>query len=307
MSLLKEGFLSVSVKHRIYYAEYGNPHGPVACVVHGGPGSGCRPSMLSWFDLHYWRVVLMDQRGSGLSQPLGDIAENTTSDLVHDMELLRQHLQIEKWLLVGGSWGTIPALLYGSQYKNHTSGIVLRGVFLARPKEMQWFFQSLQQLVPEGWRRLTKNWTVFQQHNVLKTLTHAILHADREMQQEMVYRWSCYEESVMSAMTGEVIALPSIHQVSDKVIAKYRIQAHYLQNNCFVNTRQLLRAAQQLADLKTVIVHGTHDWICPPDNARLLHYFMPEAELVWVTHGTHTPGDPLILNALQQAIKEFVD
>lgn len=309
MSFFNEGYLLVSQFQRIYYAEYGNPIGPVACVIHGGPGSGCRPSMLDWFDLSYWRVILVDQRGAGKSEPLGELSENTTQYLVDDMELLRRHLAISHWLLVGGSWGTIPTLLYASQYKKHITGIVLRGIFLARQEEMQWFFQALKQLVPDGWHALTYGWSDPQKQHVLGTLIKALLSDNFAAQQDAALRWEKYEDSVMAAMLGNhVVRDTTFNQiaVSDKTIAKYRIQAHYLSQDCFVHARMLFRAARTLHDIACVIVHGTHDWICPPNNARLLQHFMPHAQMMWVANGTHTPGDTAILNGLQQAIRRFV-
>ena len=151
--------------HVLYVAQYGKPDAPAAIVLHGGPGSGTQPSVLEWFDLSRQRVVLFDQRGAGLSTPLGEITGNDSQHLVNDIETIREHLRIDRWMVVGGSWGATLALLYAGQHADRISSLILRGSFLASQREMQWFFQSLRALVPQGWSRLIQGWSKEQQQD----------------------------------------------------------------------------------------------------------------------------------------------
>lgn len=308
---LRSGYLSVSADHRLYYAEFGRADGPVSVVLHGGPGSSSQLSMLDWFDLSQQRVVLFDQRGAGRSLPAGELVHNTTADLVADIERLRVYLEIERWHVVGGSWGAVLALLYVSQYPARVRGLVLRGSFLTSPREMQWFFQDLQALVPAAWQRLTQGWSQVQKACVLDSLSALLLSASVDQQREGAARWGRYEDDLMLAMSGAVIA-PAQSSVAVNLnvtpsrLHKYRMQAHYLSHHCFVSERQLLRAAHRIttATIPSIIIHGTRDWICPPQNAIRLQRFMPVADLRWIAGGTHTAGDPLIAAALQQAVAD---
>lgn len=286
--------------HQLYFAEFGRPDGPVAVVLHGGPGSGCNASMLDWFDLLRLRVVLLDQRGAGRSKPAGRLQHNTTRDLIEDMERLRAHLQIAQWLVVGGSWGSALGVCYAGAYPEAVCGLVLRGVFLASEREMDWFFQSLRTVVPDAWMHLTTGWYRAEQDAVLQSLTHMLQNGTVEQQQDAACRWSQYEQAIIQKMLG--ISTLQSNERSVAETAKYRLQAHYLSNRCFLTERALFRSAQRTIGIPTVIVHGTHDLICPPENVMRLIRFMPHAKVQWVSKGTHTTSDPAIRDALQRAI-----
>lgn len=296
-----EAHLQVGNGHRVYYAQHGRRDAPAFLVLHGGPGSGCKPSMLEWFDLEQSRVVLLDQRGAGLSTPAGETAHNRTADLVGDIERLRLHLELDDWVLVGGSWGATLALCYADRFPQAVRGLVLRGVFLASRAELAWFFQSLQALVPAGWAALTAGWSRAMKQEVLQTLTTMLHSVSPQEQEEAARRWGNYEEAVMRAMAGQ--------QATDSGydpawVRKYRLQSHYLSNGCFLRPCQVFRYARRLR-APAVLLHGTHDWICPPANAMQLVRFMPGAELRWVTGGAHGPSDPAMLAALRQAIRDI--
>jgi proline iminopeptidase len=289
--------------HSLYLAQYGNPDRPAAVVLHGGPGSGTQPSVLEWFDLSRQRVVLFDQRGAGKSLPQGEIANNDSQRLVADIELIRESLGIDRWMVVGGSWGATLALLYAGKYAQRISALALRGSFLASERELQWFFQSLRALVPQGWLRLTKGWDDVQKANVLATLCDALLSGDATRATDAARRWNDYENAVMNAMSGRLESTSDASaEVSARVLGKYRLQAHYLSHGCFCSEDELLRNAASLTEIPTVIVHGTHDIICPPENAMKLQAVHAGARVEWVQKGTHTPSDPLIAAALKQAI-----
>lgn len=289
--------------HSLYLAQYGRPDGPAAVVLHGGPGSGTQPSVLDWFDLSRQRVVLFDQRGAGKSLPQGEIAGNDSQRLVSDIEMIRERLGIDRWMVVGGSWGATLALLYAGKYAERISALVLRGSFLTSESELQWFFQSLRAMVPQGWAHLTEGWSDAQKAAVLPTLCDALLKGDAAQAADAARRWNAYENAVMNAMSGQLISAPdSSTDVPARVLNKYRLQAHYLSHHCFCTEEELLRAAASMHAHTMTIVHGTHDLVCPPENASRLMAANPSARMCWVPKGTHTPADPLIAEALKQAV-----
>lgn len=299
--------LPVGDGHTLYVAQYGQPAGPATVVLHGGPGSGTQPSVLDWFDLATQRVVLFDQRGAGRSIPQGGLDGNDSHRLVADIERIREHLGIDRWMVVGGSWGATLALLYAGAHASRISAMVLRGSFLASEREMQWFFQSLRALVPQGWARLTDGWSDAQKAAVLRTLAEALLRGDATQATDAARRWNDYENAVMAAMSGKLDGadarpgeMPG--ELPVRVLNKYRLQAHYLSNGCFTSEAALLRDAASLRQTPVAIVHGTHDLVCPPENALRLAQAMPHARLQWIANGGHTPADPAIAQGLRTAI-----
>jgi proline iminopeptidase len=182
---------------------------------------------------------------------------------------------------------------------------VLRGSFLASAREMQWFFQSLKAMVPQGWAALVNGWSEAQKNHVLATLTQHLLRGTDKEQHDAAMRWAAYEDSVMQAMNGKLIEAPSsgARQASERVLAKYRLQAHYLSQGCFTSEHALLDIASGLKHLPVALIHGTHDLVCPPENAVRLAAAMPHARIFWVTQGGHTPADPGIAAALRTAIQ----
>ena len=291
--------------HTLFVAQYGQPDAPAAVVLHGGPGSGTQPSVLEWFDLARQRVVLFDQRGAGQSQPHGEIINNNSTKLVADIEMIRERLGIERWMVVGGSWGATLALLYAAQHARRIRAMVLRGSFLASQRELHWFFQSLRAMVPQAWEEMTLGWQEEQKQQVLATLGKQLLHGSEQEAEDAATRWGAYEEAIMQAMSGKLAQPTTPSKASARTIGKYRLQAHYLLNACFTREADLLGAANALANTPTVIVHGSHDLVCPPENAARLAKLMPHARLHWVPRGGHTPADPLIAAALREAVLEL--
>ena len=291
--------------HTLFVAQYGQPDAPAAVVLHGGPGSGTQPSVLEWFDLARQRVVLFDQRGAGQSQPHGEIINNNSTKLVADIEMIRERLGIERWMVVGGSWGATLALLYAAQHARRIRAMVLRGSFLASQRELHWFFQSLRAMVPHAWDQLTLGWQEGQKQQVLATLGKQLLHGSEQEAEDAATRWGAYEEAIMQAMSGKLAQPTTPSKASARTVGKYRLQAHYLLNACFTREADLLGAANALANTPTVIVHGSHDLVCPPENAARLAKLMPHARLHWVPRGGHTPADPLIAAALREAVLEL--
>lgn len=294
--------------HSLHLAQFGKPDAPATVVLHGGPGSGTQPSVLDWFDLDHQRVVLFDQRGAGQSTPHGELTHNDSHKLVDDIELIRTHLGINQWMVVGGSWGATLALLYAGAHASRVQSLILRGSFLTSPREMTWFFQSLRAMVPQAWADLTQGWSDSEQQHVLKTLSQKLLHGSQQHADDAAARWSRYEDAVMQAMSGKLGSKPresDSSPVPTRTLAKYRLQAHYLSNGCFTSEAELLTLAKTLGSIPTVLIHGTHDLICTPENALKLAKEMPHAQLRWIERGGHTPADPAIANALKHAISEL--
>lgn len=334
---LSQDFLPTADGHQLYYAEFGNIRAPAVVVLHGGPGSSSNLAMLDWFDLRRWRVVLFDQRGSGKSLPTGSLEHNTTAHLVHDIEQLRQHLAISAWTVVGGSWGAYLALAYAAGHAQHIRHLVLRGTFLPSRLQLDWFFQQLQALMPQAWDSLTETMSDSEKESVLQTLASRLLGNDREQMSDAAERWSNYENKIMASMmqgksqqqasNGQPVENKQAEvqdaaahlaagtqpqgkegereqgqaRAAARNIHKYRIQAHYLHHTGFIDLPALLAQLRQ-APVKTTLLHGTHDWICPAANVYLLQRFLPHADLRWVPGGTHTTSDPLILAALTETM-----
>jgi proline iminopeptidase len=183
--------------------------------------------------------------------------------------------------------------------------MVLRGSFLASQRELHWFFQSLRAMVPQAWEQLTLGWQDEQKQEVLATLGKQLLHESEQEAEDAATRWGAYEEAIMQAMSGKLTLPTAPSKASARAIGKYRLQAHYLLNACFMQEADVLAAAQALAGTPTVIVHGSHDLVCPPENAARLGKIMPHARLHWVPRGGHTPADPLIAAALREAVLEL--
>lgn len=303
-----EQYLPTGDGHTLYVAQYGKPDGAPAVVLHGGPGSSAQPSMLDWFDLERQRVVLFDQRGAGLSTPQGEIRNNDSTKLVADIELIRRHLRIARWMVVGGSWGATLALLYAQQHAAQMTSLVLRGSFLASAREMTWFFQSLQAMVPAGWQRMTEGWNADEKSTVLTTLSHALLNGSEEKANDAARRWSAYEDAVVHAMAGTQANYEAAREetaLTPRVLNKYKVQAHYLSQSCFTTEAALLESASKLQDVPVIMIHGTHDLICPPENALKLKNAMPHAVLRWIGKAGHLSTDVAIAQALKEAVAEL--
>ncbi|MGO1766286.1 hypothetical protein CAP48_14380 [Advenella sp. S44] len=334
---ISHGYINTPDGHQLYYAQFGNIRAATAVVLHGGPGSSSNLAMLDWFDLQRWHVVLIDQRGGGQSLPTGSLEHNTTAHLVADIERVRQHLSISDWTVVGGSWGAYLALAYAVSHARHVRHLVLRGAFVPSRLQLDWFFQDLGALVPQAWHTLTETMTENEKQTVLKTLTSRLLGTDPKAISDAALRWSQYETGIMNSMMqcraargtqgdesarqnhanghdatpgADSSATAQMDSTQDskkgsrdqsearsRLIHKYRIQAHYLQHGGFVHLPTLLEQLRTLA-VDTTLLHGTHDWICPPANAFLLQQHLRNADMQWIQGGTHTPSDPLVLAAL---------
>ena len=288
-----QGHLDVGHGHKIHYAQYGHTHGEPALVLHGGPGGKSSLAALKWFDLNRYRVILADQRGCGLSLPRGHIQHNNTQELILDIEKLRQHLHIQQWIVVGGSWGACLAVLYAGTFTQHLKALILRGSFLASQRELDWFFQGLRLMAPLAWDELTKGWNTQQKLHVLHTLQQAILKGTEQEARTAAQRWFQYESRIVGITSAD----------SSSTTPTSSSQAHYLAQHCFTSERAVFRLARKLTHCPVTLVHGKLDMICPPYNAFRLSRFIPYAKLHWISQGGHIGADPHISQALHAAVR----
>jgi proline iminopeptidase len=299
------GLLDVGDGHRIYYEQCGAAAGIPVIFLHGGPGSGCSPRHRQLFDLTRYRVTLFDQRGCGRSLPRGSVQANTSDALVADIERLRQHLGIERWLVFGGSWGAGLALAYAAAHRTACLGLVLRGVFLGRASDVDWFFQQARQFLPDAWALLAAQASQGAHSDLLRWLHDGLHGGDPQAALSRAMAWETWEASV--SQRQKVAPGPGLPpaEAAAALVDKYRIQSHYLTNGCFWGESALLARARSLAGLPTAILHGRLDWVCRPQSAWEVHQCLPGSRLQWLDGCAHSPFEPPMSQALAQALARF--
>lgn len=287
----REHCLAVGDGHHLYVEECGQPAGVPVLFLHGGPGSGCSPAQRRFFDPQRLRAVLFDQRGCGRSTPLGGLHANTTAHLIADIERIRERLGIPRWLVFGGSWGSLLALAYARQHAQRVSGLILRGIFLGSADELQRYAQGAGQVAPEAWQRLAAGVPPAERADLLRAYTRRLLAGDAPAAR----RWLDYERALM----GEA---PLAGAADARQLAKCAVQAHYLAQRCFVDAEQLLADCRYFRDIPAVIVQGGADPVCPPRSAERLHRAWPEAQWRLVPGGGHGASAPDIAAACLDAL-----
>ncbi len=297
------GLISTDSEHKFYYEACGNPAGSAVLVLHGGPGSGCNPGQRRFFDPAHYRIVLFDQRGCGRSQPAGRTAQNTTADLIDDIEQLRLHLGIDRWLLFGGSWGSTLALAYATAHPQRVRGMILRGIFLARPKELNWFLNESRNFFPEAWEHLVRPLSQHERTDILGTYHQRIFGRDLPTSIEAAHNWGKFEGSIISLLPPPNSDAPA--PSDEAVLARARIQLHYLVNLCFLQGAPLLDRVIALRGIPAVIVQGRYDMVCPFISAYELHQAWPEADFQVIPDAGHASFEPGITAALLAATQRF--
>ncbi|NER82399.1 MAG: prolyl aminopeptidase [Leptolyngbya sp. SIO1D8] len=298
-------YLQVSERHTLYIEASGNPNGKPVVFLHGGPGGGTLPIYRQFFNPKQWRIILCDQRGCGKSQPHAELAENTTWHLVADIERIRQHFDIDRWVVFGGSWGSTLALAYAQTHPERCTGLILRGIFTLRPEEIQWFYQSgASYLFPDAWETYLAPIPPEEQDDLLAAYYRRLTNADAAVQLEAAKAWSIWEAS-----TSKLIPDPSLMEKFGQdafATAFARIECHYFMNGGFLETPdQLLENASRLRSIPGVIVQGRYDVVCPTKTAWELHQAWPEAEFVLVPDAGHSATEVGIINALLSATNRF--
>jgi proline iminopeptidase len=301
----RTGRLRVSKLHDLYYEEYGNPRGKPLVFLHGGPGAGIRPKHRRYFDPRRWRVVLFDQRGCGRSTPHAELRENTTWDLVEDIEKLRAHLGIERWVVFGGSWGSTLALAYAETHPERCRALILRGIFLLRRSELEWFYQEgASHLFPDAWERYLEPIPPRERRDLMRAYYRRLTGHDRRVQVAAARAWSIWEGSTSNL-------LPDPDAVRDMGSARFavafaRIEAHYFVNRGFLRRDdQLLRDVRRIRHIPGVIVQGRYDVVCPMRSAWDLHRAWPEAKLIVVPDAGHSMYEDGIRRALIRETARF--
>jgi proline iminopeptidase len=296
--------IAVEPPHELYVDESGNPDGIPVLFVHGGPGAGCGKYDRRFFDPQVYRIVLFDQRGSGRSRPHAELQTNSTQKLVEDIEFIRKTLEIDKWVLFGGSWGSTLSLVYAQTYPERVLGLILRGIFLCRPLDLLWFYQcGASRLFPDYWEDFIQPIPENERHDMMNAY-YKHLTSDNQIQQMTAAKaWSLWE--------GRTATLRPNQDVVDsftephRALSLARIEAHYFVNNAFLEDNQILRDAHKLADIPGVIVHGRYDVICPLDNAYLLHKAWPGSELNIIREAGHASREVGIVDALIRATNDM--
>nr|WP_041643374.1 alpha/beta fold hydrolase [Azoarcus olearius] len=294
----RDGLLDVGDSHTLWFEQCGNPAGIPLLFLHGGPGSGCSPRHRDLFDLTRFRVILFDQRGCGRSTPRGGLDANTTAHLVADIERLRAHLGIARWLVSGGSWGSTLALAYCARYPAACLGAVLRGIFLARREDIDWFFEGAAPRLPEAHAAFAA--CAPGPGRLATRVFDAVLGADDARALQVVRHWMQWEESLT---LGRAAPLPVLgDDDAARMLDKYRVQAHYLRHDCFLGHDGWRGLAQQIAaaGLPVTVLHGQDDRICQPAAAQLLRATIPHSRLTMVAAG-HDPFAPAMRRALLAA------
>ncbi len=292
----------VSPLHSIYVEQCGNPNGVPVLFLHGGPGSGCNPGQRRFFDPSHYHIILFDQRGCGRSLPAGETTDNTTQDLVNDIERIRAHLNIERWHVFGGSWGSTLALAYANQHAQSVISLTLRGIFLSRQHEIDWFLGQVSLFFPEAWQQLLAPVPASHRENVLAYYEMQVFDTDTAVSIPAAIRWNAFESSIMSLQPKADNA-----EVNGAIeLARARVQIHYIAHLCFVNGADMLEAAaKHLRDIPTTIVQGRYDMVCPPQTAWELSQRLPQATLVMVPDAGHSAMEPGTCQALLSATERY--
>jgi len=304
----REFFLSVTHGHSLYVELCGNPHGIPVVVMHGGPGGGCGPSSRRFFDPNNYHIILMDQRGAGRSLPHASLEANTTQHLISDFELLRCELGISKWLLFGGSWGSTLAIAYAQAHPGQVLGLILRGIFLGRKKDVDWIYETggASRMFADYWRVFQKPLLNTAAEATGKMVNHyyeLLCGTDELKRFSAAKAWATWEGSIATLAPNP----PLVDNFADGhfALALARIECHYFVNQCFLKPNQLLRNMHKISHLPGIIVHGRYDMICPAEQAFEIHDVWQECQLHIVRDAGHAQQEPGIVDNLIKATQYF--
>ena len=297
-------YLQVSDVHRIYYELCGNPEGRPVFVLHGGPGGSCSPYMRRFFNPEKFHIVLHDQRGAGRSEPYAELRENTTWDLVEDIERLRLLLKLDKILLFGGSWGSTLALAYAETYPQAVDGMVLRGLFTATQDEIDFFYHGgVAKFFPEVYEKFVNSLPDPDRRPLPEYLLTLVQSEDSTTRARYSRVWAEYETKLAHLFIPDEEVEKIFERFDPTAFAS--IENYYMANNCFLTEGQLWRQVDRIRDIPMIIVNGRYDVICPPQTAYRLHRECPNSRVVFAEEGGHSMGEKPVARALLAAMKEF--
>jgi proline iminopeptidase len=291
--------------HEIYYEQCGNPKGKPAVFLHGGPGGGGDTTPRRFFDPKIYRVIIFDQRGCGRSRPYGSLVNNTTWDLVKDINNLREKLDINKWLVFGGSWGSTLALAYSQEYPENVSEMVLRGIFLLRQKELDWFYQEgASNIFPEAWQDYIADIEEHKRHDLLGAYQEIFSHGDKKRQLKAAIAWTRWEAAT-SSLNNDPVRLTTMSK-PEFALAFALIENHYFINKGFFESEdQLINGIDKIRSIPAVIVQGRYDMVCPIQTAWEVYNKWPEAKMVIAPNSGHTAFEKEITHELIKATNKF--
>ncbi|MGB5306151.1 MAG: prolyl aminopeptidase [Gammaproteobacteria bacterium] len=296
--------LAVADGHRLHVEECGNAQGLPVLFVHGGPGAGCEAYHRRFFDPERYRIVLFDQRGCGRSVPHAALEGNTTQNLVADIELIRTTLGIDRWVVFGGSWGSTLGLVYAETHPRRVLGLILRGIFLCRPRDIHWFYQEgASYLLPEFWEDYLKIVPEDERENLVHAYYRRLTGANEVTRMAAARAWSLWEgrASTLLPKAAVVDHFANAHTA----LSLARIECHYFMHDSFLEPNQILNNAGRLHAIPGIIVHGRYDIVCPVEQAWALHNAWPEARLEVIPDAGHSATEPGIVDALLTATNQF--
>lgn len=299
------GMLVVSDLHTLYYEQSGNPDGKPVVFLHGGPGGGTNPSCRRFFDPEKYRIILFDQRGCGRSTPYAELTDNTTWDLVADIETLRERLGIDRWQVFGGSWGSTLALAYAQTHPQRVTELVLRGIFMLRRWELEWFYQSgCDAMFPDAWERYLEAIPLVERGDLISAYYRRLTSDDVDVRRAAARAWSAWEASTCFLLQDQAyIAENSADKFAE---AFARIECHYFVHGGFFETDDhILRHVDRIRHIPAIIVQGRYDVVCPPRSAWDLHRAWPQADLRIAPDSGHSAFEPGIIHELVTATDAF--
>jgi proline iminopeptidase len=300
------GMLAVDPRHTLYWEQSGNPRGAPVIFLHGGPGAGVNRDHRRFFDPAHYRIILFEQRGTGRSTPLGELVDNTTRHLVADIETLRRHFGVERWVVFGGSWGSTLALSYAETHPERCRALILRGIFLCRAAEIAWWLYDMRKIFPEAWRAFVAPIPEAERGDLLAAYYRRLTHPDPSVHLPAARTWCRYESSCATLLPGADTGYAE--REDPNAFAKARIEAHYFMHETRSEDDDLIANLDRIRAIPATIVQGRYDIICPIMNADELAAAWPEAEYHVVPDAGHSAMEPGIrtrLVAASERMKRF--
>lgn len=299
LSPYSSGFISVDDIHTLYWEQSGNPDGVPVLFLHGGPGGGASPRARQFFDPDHYRIIVFDQRGAGRSTPLGNVENNTLPHLLADIEQLRLHLNIERWHLFGGSWGSTLAIAYAEEHPQRCISMMLYGIFLLEQSEIDWFLYGIRSIFPEAWEQFSAVVGDESRYDLLEGYYQLLTTGPMEKRIDTAINWTLYESACVSLLPN--FETLTTEEQKHQAYAMASIEIHYFRNNIIPVDQSLLNKIDRLRSIPATIIHGRYDVMCPIVTAHRLHQLWPEADYVIVPDAGHSSHEPGIRSRLIEA------